>query len=158
MKKILETLHFFIFVLLSLIIFLVIMWIGKIPIHNYNLHVFERNWEAVLHPKESKELLKIVEFGNFGNSNHCDYMVGEFRSTNTSKEEILKSYNGLAIASFDKKIVPIEVYFIDGDIFGWWPWSEWLNRLSKLPSEAENKYLAFASVDGYSPEGDFRCH
>lgn len=148
-----------VFVFLS-VGFLFIMATWAIPFHNNNLRIFQKHFQklTVYHPFESRHLSSISDFGNFGNSNHCDYMVGEFRATQLSEEIILKKYEGLSVASFDNRTIPVEVYFSDDGVFKHFPWSDWLNLLSEKPSSTEKVYIIFAFIDGDSPDGDLRCH
>lgn len=154
-------------VLLLCVDFLVALtW--RVPVHNANLRAFERSFESVLHPTQSTLHARHAEFGNFGNSNHCDYFVGEFRSSPLQRSEIARHYAGKTIRSPDitqhawdgepPAESEIEVYFTDDDVFEWYPWSEWLGKVKQRPETGEAMYLAFALEDGYPPRGDFRCH
>ena len=115
-----------------------------------------------LHPAQSALITEAVEFGNFGNSNHCDYFAGEFRSSALPKGKIIDAYRSAPFLSFDgSNRLPIEVYFLDEkDTFHWWPWSEWLEKY--LPSRpaipGEHTYLVSAISAMHPPEGDIRCH
>jgi len=137
----------------------------KMPLHNYRLWVLQRNFNSTMksaHPVPSELRVEVAEFGNLGNSNHCDYLVGEFRSSTLSKEQLKQAYAGITTLSFDKiSPLPVEVYFTDEDIFEEdYLWSGWLSKY--LPdqhnSSGENTYLIFTSSDMHSPAGDIRCH
>lgn len=163
MMKIIKFLSYFIFMILLLIMCLILLLTWKMPINNFNLWRLKRNFEAAsnFHPVQSQLLVKVAEFGNFGQSNHCDYLVGEFRATQLSQEELEKRYASLFINSSDKtQPIPLEIYFADQEVFQESPWSEWLSAHLPEPPlfSTEKIYLAFASIDGYSPDGDIRCH
>lgn len=144
-------------------------WLWKIPLHNMKLWSFQKSFERIEHMEGSRKIVSHRELNNFGNSNHCDYFVGEFRVSDRPREAIIRHYQGLYIPSPDDSIgvwsgdlptiTAIEVYFLDDDVFRWWPWSEWLGKYaSQLPEDRESAYLVFAMEDGYPPIGDFRCH
>src|SRR3989338_8480613 len=79
----------------------VVTW--KIPLHNYQLYVLQRHFRDTvlpLNPTQSTRIAELAEFGNFGQSNHCDYIVGEFRKSAFSREEVQKAYAGVGILSF----------------------------------------------------------
>lgn len=144
-------------------------WLWRIPVHHMRLGAFQRNFENVEHPDESHFIAAHKEFGNFGNSNHCDYFVGEFRTSDLSREEIIRHYQGQHIPPPDTSLgvwdgdppveTEVEAYFLDEDVFRWWPWSEWLEEyLPRLPEDRRKTYLVFAMEDGYPPIGDIRCH
>ncbi|MEK7218291.1 MAG: hypothetical protein AAB728_02395 [Patescibacteria group bacterium] len=144
-----------------------VLW--KIPIHNMKLSAYQRHFASIVHPKGTTLVAGVRDFGGFGNSNHCDYFVGEFRSSDLPRETVVRHYQGLFIPPPDELLgvwdgappqrTGIEVYFLDDEIFQHWPWSDWLNSTaSRLPEDRQNVYLAFALQDGYPPIGDFRCH
>lgn len=144
-----------------------VLW--KMPIHNMKLNVFENNFAKISHPRETELVAKMKDFGLFGNSNHCDYIVGEYRTSNLQRETIINHYKGLHIPPPDDSLgvwdgpppkkTDIEIYFTDDRIFEHWPWSEWMEEhLNRLTGNRENTYLVLASEDGYPPIGDFRCH
>lgn len=135
------------------------------PLHIYQQHIFQRQFSVAVqpfHPSDSELLIKASEFGNFGNSNHCDYFAGEFRSSVFSKEEITNAYTDAPLLSFDgSNHLPVDVLFTDEESsFHSWPWSEWLERY--LPSRraipGENIYLVSAVSAMHPPSGDIRCH
>lgn len=157
-------------ILLSFVAFAVaLLW--KVPLHNANLRAFERSFAIVAHPEKSQLLVALTDFGGFGNSNHCDYFVGEFRSSSLPHDDIVRHYAGMTIKSPDitqhawdgepPMESDVEVYFTDTDrdLFEWYPWSEWLAQAPQQPKEHNGTtYLVFALEDGYPPLGDYRCH
>lgn len=140
----------------------------RIPLHNVNLRAFQRSFAALSHPSESQLVMELSEFGNFGESNHCDYVVGEFRSTSLPRGKIEQYYESTSIPSPDRTQHAwdgeppawneVEVAFEDDGIFQWYPWSEWWSRVERSSLPSEKTYLIFASADGYPPRGDYRCH
>jgi hypothetical protein len=159
-----------IFAIFGVIIFCLIVWYAvavtwKMPFHNYQLWKLQKSFRSIMqstHPAPSKLRGEVAEFGNFGNSNHCDYLAGEFRSSTLSKEQLTQAYAGMTILSFDKiSRLPVEVYFTDEGFFkDDYLWSRW--RSKYLPDQqdvsGENTYLVFASSDMHPPDGDIRCH
>ena len=158
-----------IFAVFGVAVFCVIIWFvlaitWKMPIHDYQLRVLQKHFRSTMqtvHPAQSELRAEMAEFGNFGNSNHCDYFVGEFRSSPLSKEELLQGYASVATSSFvGNRLIEIGVYFIDADIFTHYPWSEWLEKY--LPNDKhitnQNTYLIFSEDEGNPPDGDIRCH
>lgn len=141
----------------------------KMPLHNYQLYVLQRHFYDTMqpiHPAQSKLIAEMAEFGNFGNSNHCDYQVGEFRSSPLSREEVTRAYANTSVLSFDKTShLPTEIYFAEEllDAGKWWPWDEWLQkyipgRSLVLGENKENIYLVFIASEMHPPDGDIRCH
>lgn len=144
---------------------LALLMTWAMPLNSYQQYIFQRQFSVAIqpfHPSDSKLLIKASEFGNFGNSNHCDYFAGEFRSSVFSKEEITNAYTDAPLFSFDgSNHLPVDVLFSDEESsFHSWPWSEWLERY--LPSRhaipGEHIYLVSAVSAMHSPDGDFRCH
>jgi len=147
---------------LLILFMLSITW--KMPIHNYRLWAMQRHFRSSMHPVHptpSQLRSEMAEFGLFGNSNHCDYFVGEFRSSPLSKEVLRQAYAVVATSSFiGDRLLETDVYFVDEDVFTHYPWSGWLEKyLPNHPRIAhENTYLIFSEDAGNSPNGDFRCH
>lgn len=153
--------------LLCIAFVLALTW--RVPRHNANVRTFQKNFSTVIHPKESRVLTPLTDVGNFGNSNHCDYFVGEFRVSPLSKEELVQHYVMQLIAPPDTQNgvwagdppseSKIEVSFTDSERFRWWPWSEWLHAAEPfVPEQGETAYLVYALESGYAPRGDYRCH
>ena len=151
-------------IFIVIIIFLVLL-IWKIPIHNFNLWRLNKNFESLsgFHPLSSKQLFKFTDFGNFGESGgQCGYIIGEFRTSQLSKEEIMFYYQDLAIDSFEQgEIIPVEVLFLDDGNFANYPWSKWASYLyQKIQSPIQPSliYLVIASSYNYLADGDIRCY
>lgn len=162
------------FAAFGLVVFCFIIWIAvistwKIPLHNYRLHILQKHFRETtspFHPVQSELLVEMAEFGNFGQSNHCDYQVGEFRSSPLSREEVARVYANTGVLSFDTTShLPTEIYFAEelSNAERWWPWDEWLQKYihgrSLVPGENdENIYLVFVASNMHPPDGDIRCH
>ena len=149
---------------LCIIALFIIAITGTMPFHNYRLWMMQKQFRSAMqavNPAQSELRAEMKEFGNFGNSNHCDYFVGEFRSSPLSKEELLQRYASVATSSFvGNRLIEIGVYFIDADIFTGYPWSEWLEKY--LPDKKhitnQNTYLIFSEDADNPPDGDIRCN
>lgn len=155
---------------LLLILALATALIWRVPLHNANLWAFQKNFAKIAHPEKSRLLIALKDFGNFGNSNHCDYFSGEFRSSSLPHDDIVRHYADMTIPSPDTTQhawdgeppmeSDVEVYFtdFDRDLFEWYPWSEWLTQIPQQAEQHdETMYLVFAMEDGYPPRGDYRC-
>ncbi|MFY9462564.1 MAG: hypothetical protein WAP52_00050, partial [Candidatus Sungiibacteriota bacterium] len=119
--------------LLCLIIFILIAITWKIPLHNYQLRMMQKHFRSTMqsvHPMPSKLRAEMAEFGNFGNSNHCDYFVGEFRSSPLPKDKVLEQYAAVVTSSFiGNRLIETGVYFVDEDFFKKdYLLSEWLEK------------------------------
>lgn len=154
----------------GVIFFCIIIWFvaaitWKMPSHNYQLWKMQRNFRSAMqsvHPAQSQLLTEMAEFGNFGESNHCDYIVGEFRSSPLSKEELLNKYAAVATSSFiGNRLMETGIYFTDEEFFEKdYLWSKWLSKY--LPDRRhitnENTYLIYSEDAMNSPDGDIQCH
>ena len=59
--------------------------------HELHLAQLAREYRAVVHPP-SRPVAFEQELGVFGNGNHCDYFVGELRSTALPIEAVQRAY------------------------------------------------------------------
>lgn len=146
-------------------VLLIIMVTWKIPLHTYQLHVLQRHFHTEVRAlPESILRTEMREFGNFGQSNHCDYIVGEFRSSSLPKEEITQFYAGTSVHSFDKTSqLPVEIYFAEDlhevalhDYY----LKHWLEKYIPTQKDAvyDRTYFVFTMSAMHPPDGDFRCH
>ncbi len=139
----------------------------KIPVHNYQLYVLQKHFRHTMqpiHPPQSTLIAEMAEFGNFGNSNHCDYLVGEFRSSALPREEVQKAYGEVKVLSFDGvSHLPLEIYFAETlreaaehDYY----WQSWLETYLPAQKHAlyQDTYFVSVASDMHSPDGDLRCH
>lgn len=138
---------------------------STIPLHEYRLRTLQKHLHAVIdaaHPINSRPLSKLAYVGNFGNSNHCDYIAGQFRASKLSREEIQNAYADMLTPSFSSDSnapLPVEVYFADDEVFELSPWSSWYEEHLPmlLVDEKEKVYLVFAASELHSHFGDLRC-
>ena len=137
----------------------------KMPLHNYQLWTMQKHFRSIMqsaHPPSSRLRAEVAEFGNFGQSSHCDYFVGEFRSSPLPKDKVLEQYAAVATSSFiGNRLIETGVYFVDEDFFGKdYLLSGWLEKY--LPDHPhitdENIYLIYSEDAMNSPDGDIRCH
>lgn len=160
-----------IFSVFGFIVFCFILWLvfistWSIPFHMLQTYLFQKQFGDEMrpfHPAQSTLLARAVDFGNFGQSNHCDYFAGEFRSGALSREEIQDAYKNAPLLSFDgSNPLSVDVSFIDdNDMFSRWPLSEWLGKYLPQPHRSvsgKNIYLVYAISAMHPPDGDFRCH
>lgn len=152
-------------VVFCMILPLAVFMTWMMPFHNYQLWKMQKNFRSTMqsvHPAGSRLLAEMAEFGNFGESNHCDYLVGEFRSSPLSQEELLKNYAAVATSSFvGNRWIETGVYFIDEEFFKKdYLWSEWLSKYlpDHVPSLDNTAYLVFSENEGNPPDGDIRCN
>ncbi len=132
----------------------------------YDLRMYSavRQFEAMpLPPKtissETHSLFGLI----FGNSNHCDYFVGNLLRSELSLEQLQKHYSAYSIIS------PLQSEKPDKPAIEAWRENSWLvpvpDYLSravnwKLPALGASKgqlYLLSVSDGGYPPD-DLRCH
>lgn len=162
-----ELFYSIIYLLLFLVLFIV-AWVifnmvWAIPFHNYRLWVIERQF-ADLNSEvlpNSKLLLKKAEVSHWGNSNLCDYFVGQFRASSLTKEKIENAYDGKTIKSYaDDGNSPLEikVFTAREDWMEPYFWEDSWEELEDELNAEEHLYLVFASSDSHSPDGDIRCH
>lgn len=150
---------------LTLSFLIITAW--KTPLHQFNLWKLEKDFRALVpsHPVDSTSVLAFTKFGGLFSSvaHSCDYFVGEFRTSTSSKEDIRGHYRNLSVATLHSaKRLPIQVRFADeGDFWIYYPWSELygelLHVLQTFPSEQDGLYAIFASETVRPPYADFRC-
>lgn len=144
---------------------LIILLTYKIPWNEYQLRILQKNFRSIVNANSAAQSNLLVEFAevdHWGNSNLCDYYVGQFRFSPLPIEALKKAYSSFAIPSFpqdENNPLKLEVYSIDDNIFEYYPWSDWLKQyLPNHPSAGQNVYLVWASSNSHSPDGDIRCH
>jgi hypothetical protein len=149
------------------ILALIILLTWKMPLHEYQLQVLQKNFQVAvnaINPAQSSLLAKTAEVGNFGGaSNQCDYFAGQFRSSSLPRERLEQIYTNISISSFSgDKNNPLkaEIYFINDDIFEHDPWSDWRKRYlpNNLSAINGNVYLVWVLSESHNPDGDIRCH
>ncbi len=143
--------------MISVVLFFIIIILGGVPYHNLNLYLTSRGFNKIHNPIETRSLKKYAEIEHYGNSNLCDYMIGEFRQSFISRENIKKNYASTSVVNFDMKKLPIEIYFLDEDIFQYEPMSHWLQD-SGIATSSKDVYLVYIEALSYPPTNDYRCH
>ena len=162
-KKILVKIFSVIYILIILFLLFIfpIPWLVGIPIHNYYLYKLDKRFNTIQHPPKSELIEKVSEVGLFGNSNHCDYAIGEFRRSSLSKKDIEEFYKNKTIGSLSQGPISLEVYFIDDinlDYFINGPFLEKLNHwITTTKSLNSNDYLILFVDPMNPPTGDYRC-
>lgn len=138
-------------------------------LNNATLRTFERHFTAVAHPASSESLATSSRTGNLGcASNHCDYFVGNLRSTSLSREALLAHYGNMTIPSppdpYFEEPTEIQLWFFEKEV------PECEPEVDRLFNEPENwrvdlseyadktLYIAFAEAAGAPPGADIRCH
>jgi hypothetical protein len=149
----------------GLILVLIILLTCKMPWHQYQLWILQKNFQSIVNTDSAAQSNLLAEFAivdHWGNSNLCDYYVGQFRSSPLPKETLEEVYSNLVINSFPhdaNNALKPEVYFIGDEIFNDYYYSNLLKRYlpHHLPTD-QNIYLVWTSSDSHSPDGDIRCH
>lgn len=146
------------------VLFFLVSTFGAMPFNNFYLHKVENFYKTIKHPDDSQRVIRMKEVGHYGNSNVCDFLVGDFRTTALTIEA-LKTWYGDAypeLFSSDLAAPYLEVSAIEGDTcpgnYGTMcrMWVEKSN-VQKSP-EAETLYLVAYADHSYSAFGDIRCH
>ena len=138
--------------------YFVLTSVGAIPENNIKLLIYDHWYASIKHPEQSRQLNHFREFGNFGNSNHCDFAAGDFRTTTLSKKELEDFYKTQSMKSFRDSPPEIEVWTIkDLEDVGY-PQSDWLRNSGLSASTTKNIYLVVAVDQMYYPGWDYRCH
>src|SRR3989344_9575934 len=122
---------FIIFVVSGFLYVVMIVFYG-IPLHDLNLWILEQRYETIhaFHPQNSILLEKKKYLGGPDDhgSQQCNYVVGEIRSSNLTKEEIKFSYSGRSVPSMSGlNRIPVEILFFDTET-SWqmeYPWGTW---------------------------------
>lgn len=139
----------------------------KTPIHQFNLWKLRKDFQTLVpsHLANSVPVLTFKRFGGLFNSAaySCDYFVGEFRISTSSKEDTRQYYRNLsATIPHGARRLSIHVRFADEREFWiYYPWSELyselLHLLQKFPSEQDGLYVVFTPKTVQPPYADFRC-
>lgn len=135
-------------------------------LNNYRLYQFNKEFKRVGHPVESKLLSRRSAVGLLvGNSNHCDYFVGEIRSSNLSEEAIEKYYADSVVKSpINESLVGVDIHFVRTGTFsgqGMLPYeyenlSQW-DLESNIQNQTETVYLLSTFFNWFA-NADMRCH
>lgn len=158
----------FVIIMLSVLLFLFLIPVNML-LNNADLRSFERGFAAIEHPLSTKSLATSSRTGNLGcASNHCDYFVGNLRSTSLSREALLAHYGDMTISSppdpYFKEPTEIQLWFFDEEVPECEPEVDGLFNEPEhwgvdLSEHADKTlYIAFAEAAGAPPGADIRCH
>lgn len=142
----------------------------KTPVHQFNLWKLNGNFHSTVlsHPPDSRQVLSFKKFGGlFSSAAHsCDYFVGEFRISTSSKEEVQEYYRDLYAGDYRPSVerLPVQIRFWDEEEF-WihYPWSELYAELLHIfdfevfPSEQKGLHVVFVTQTVRPPFDDLRC-
>lgn len=132
-----------------------------IPIHTIGLYMFENRYSKIPQLPKSQTVHATSEVGLFGNSNHCDYIVGEFRISSSSRPEIEKYYKDFSVPALGmhRDPIPVEVGYPDDTyLFLGEDWLDWMERTHLSKAIIDHMYFVYILDGDYSPFGDYRCH
>lgn len=149
-------------ILLAVVGFFSLLLFGGMPIHNWKLSIIDQRFIELTHPTSSRLLAHMAEISNYGNSNHCDYAVGEIRTSSDSKSAIEEYYKNKRIESLVQGPIHVETFFLDElDFYNFFPSGPFLEVLAKysnFPTTTERRYLVL-TLDPMNPATfDARCH
>ena len=138
--------------------------VGAPRVNDYRLWKVERSFRAIDHPPGTKLIKRLREVGLLiGNSNHCDYFVGELRSYTGRPEAIAAAYRSAKVWNPLPDGGEIRVVFLkDGQI----PEEERFETPYKLREMKEwgdvpakgKMYFVYFLAAGQDPGLDLRCH
>jgi hypothetical protein len=124
------------------------------PCLPHDLHQLQlrREYRTLLHPAPGRVLASEADMGLLeGNGNHCDYFVGELRTTRLTREELRASY-----------VKEVEVEWLEHPVTAPSYVSSPRDRLllaasRATPRQGESLYIV-ALVEQQQAGLDFRCH
>ncbi|OGZ78840.1 MAG: hypothetical protein A2528_02255 [Candidatus Staskawiczbacteria bacterium RIFOXYD2_FULL_37_9] len=154
MKTLFKVIIISVLIIVSPVLILFIYETYRMPFNDLHLRVFQYNFNkfiSLLHPKESKLIAEAAEIGNWADGTYCQFLVGQFRLSSLSKEELEKIY------PYD--FLKTGIYFIDSNEVLGSSWLEWREKYLKdyKQKDGENIYLIWAVDDENPPDGDIRC-
>ncbi len=133
-------------------------------LNNYRLSQFENGLSQVNHPQGSKLLARRSAVGLLiGNSNHCDYFVGEIRSCDLPREQIQKYYADLSIINpINGNLLSLNILFVGTNGFpddailpyGYEDLADWG---LEIHNETGTIYL-LSTFFTWIANSDMRCH
>lgn len=158
----------FVIIMLSVLLFVCLIPVSML-LNNADLRAFEHSFAAIEHPLSTESIATSSRVGNLGcASNHCDYFVGNLRSTSLSREALLAHYGDTTIPPppdpYFEEPTEIQLWFFEKEV------PECELEVDRLFNEPENwrvdlskyadktLYIAFAEAVGASPGADIRCH
>ncbi|OGG49227.1 MAG: hypothetical protein A3F84_23955 [Candidatus Handelsmanbacteria bacterium RIFCSPLOWO2_12_FULL_64_10] len=145
--------------------FLIALAVGPCAFHvgsnSLRLRRMEGVFRAVPHPPGTELIRLRSDIGILhGNSNHCDFFVGELRRYGGSESAIREHYSDPRVLATLSKDLSLELVFIqNGKIPDDEDMPDALRNLSEwdLPPGETRAYLVFV-FDQHEPNLDPRCH
>ena len=122
-------------------------------VNEYHLFLLKREMTQYKHPIDSRLVKRISTVGNFApNSNRCDFVVMEIRTSKSSLEDIINFYNSNDNISI---IFPVD----ENDMENFKnQYLELYERILDAMKDKTNSYFVIANNIDYQPNSDIRCH
>ena len=122
-------------------------------VNEYHLFLLKREMTQYKHPIDSRLVKIISTVGNFApNSNRCDFVVMEIRTSKSSSEDIINFYNSNDNISI---IFPVD----ENDMENFKnQYLELYERILDAMKDKTNSYFVIANNIDYQPNSDIRCH
>ena len=122
-------------------------------VNEYHLFLLKREMTQYKHPIDSRLVKIISTVGNFApNSNRCDFVVMEIRTSKSSSEDIINFYNSNDNISI---IFPAD----ENDMENFKnQYLELYERILDAMKDKTNSYFVIANNIDYQPNSDIRCH
>lgn len=142
-----------------LLILAIFLW-QNLFCHDYNLFRFKMEFMRITHPPETVLISRISEVGLLAaNGDHCDYLVGEVRGYNCSKQQVVEYYRKMHVYNeMQHKYEDVEIVFFDEEK------ENLINEqyipdpiLDLLHSDYGKKYVVYIFDGGYGAGIDIRC-
>ncbi len=132
---------------------------------DFTLSRVAKSFQELRHPAGSRLIARSKNLGLLlGNGNHCDYFVGELRTSTLSQSEIEDFYEGETVLNpLTKRHEHIFLAFrsspgkFEAERFDNLPYSDdaaFENAMAQAPAGA---YIVFFFAGGYGPGLDMRC-
>jgi hypothetical protein len=148
----------------GLLYFVMIIFYGM-PLHDLNLWILGQRYKAIYsyHPRNSILLEKKKYLGGPDDhgSQQCNYVVGEVRSSDLTKEEIKFSYKERSVPSISGlSRIPVGILFFDTET-SWkmeYPWGTWWDEINdRFKNATTTIYLVYVAIENYPTLMDLRC-
>lgn len=141
------------------------LFYATIPIHNISIWRMERSVaSSITHPLDSRVLERHSFFGSrYTDTSECTYVVGEFRSTLLSREELLAEYRNIMLNLFGFAYkIPVRIIIADNNISLPLdePADDWIYDFVQRVDTSQSDityYLVYLYEPGRLWWGDYRC-
>lgn len=155
----------FLFFITVGVIFLVKVF-SSVHEHNEYLHQLTEKFNRIEHLKSSQKELEFKGVGLLaGNGNHCDYLVGQIRASDVSRDEIQSFYDEMNRRNKNDKNSQINqikiIFYNDGLLVEDDAIPEVYSHLSAIVPDYDknlNYYIVYVFDGSYDPGYDYRCH